>query len=929
MAAVGTVVRVTLKLSDGGRVGVSTTDLVIVEPVAPVVLLTVVEERVNPTTPLLVSGAVSTVGECVGLWNLSDASVDLGVTALTPAEVLVPAQVTAYPVHLILPANALGMQASYRFTLTCGDGAASVDVLTNGPPLYGAFEVDPGAGVGLSTIFTARAHSWFDADLPLMYLFEYQSLATGLSLVVQDKSEKSYTAAMLPVGQDLGSGFITPYKLLVFDLLNASTATVVNVTVTAGPVHTATELGSLMDAQFASAVGDLDATRQVVFLFGSTLNAVNCSGAPECSPLNREDCGPAGRSATCGECLPGFAGVGALGAGNSACVSTAALIDPDAIFVGRTCASDCAGRGSCALVDMNTNAAVAQCLTSDPSCDARCICDAGWSGDACTQRSSDLEVSAALRTALITNFTVLTQEEVPAPESVASWVAGARLLTHKRGELTAFSADLILGVSTRAVNVAVTVSASSADVSGVLSAADTAASVFAAANSGSSSGDSGGSKMRAVLDGLGSLLLDQFVLGQAAAAHTLPATRFIAQVGALDSNGGVQVTLPQSVLETTMLVPPTTATLYPGTVAADGSIVSLFSLSASLAESRAYQFGAEGTNFTSNPTSVVLKAGGVDVTVNITFQNIRSTTYMLHDGADLVNTTCVANVSSAQTLLCPGNVSVTHVCNGTAGTLVTPCPLVHSFPRCRQLAGTAGALGCSVVNFTEAMTTCSCAVEGSARRRRLSVGTATSVSADIESFQAVTVVESIVGDVVTTYATIPTGEKGILRVIRGSVIVIALFGSFWFVGLAMMVYFLYGGKWSVVAWALLFGKSNRVGTDDSVGSGKAQVASNTASGSASDALNSSLERLRSYVHMLMPAVYALDTPLVERIKLEMLRSHHFLRLFAPVQSDADRRSHVLNSFHVLTTETMFLFLIAVCYDIDVSAVDLRVASHRG
>jgi hypothetical protein len=72
------------------------------------------------------------------------------------------------------------------------------------------------------------------------------------------------------------------------------------------------------------------------------------------------------------------------------------------------------------------------------------------------------------------------------------------------------------------------------------------------------------------------------------------------------------------------------------------------------------------------------------------------------------------------------------------------------------------------------------------------------------------------------------------------------------------------------------------------------------------------------VLMLVPTVYAVDVPLVTRIKLEILRSHKFFRIFSPIKSDLDRLDQILNSFHILTVETLFMFTLAMCYDVDVS-----------
>lgn len=64
---------------------------------------------------------------------------------------------------------------------------------------------------------------------------------------------------------------------------------------------------------------------QVLDVASSSLNAANCTAAPDCTALNRDDCGTDGlrEDNTCGECVSGFVGV--VGPHNSLCVDTTAL----------------------------------------------------------------------------------------------------------------------------------------------------------------------------------------------------------------------------------------------------------------------------------------------------------------------------------------------------------------------------------------------------------------------------------------------------------------------------------------------------------------------------------------------------------------------------------------------------------------------------
>lgn len=66
---------------------------------------------------------------------------------------------------------------------------------------------------------------------------------------------------------------------------------------------------------------------KVLDVASSSLNAANCTAAPDCEVLNRDDCGANGlrEDNTCGECKSGTVGV--LGPHNSLCVDEATL-DP-------------------------------------------------------------------------------------------------------------------------------------------------------------------------------------------------------------------------------------------------------------------------------------------------------------------------------------------------------------------------------------------------------------------------------------------------------------------------------------------------------------------------------------------------------------------------------------------------------------------------
>lgn len=64
---------------------------------------------------------------------------------------------------------------------------------------------------------------------------------------------------------------------------------------------------------------------QVLDVASSSLNAANCTTAPDCEALNRYECGANDlrEDNTCGECLEGTVGI--MGPDNSQCVDPASL----------------------------------------------------------------------------------------------------------------------------------------------------------------------------------------------------------------------------------------------------------------------------------------------------------------------------------------------------------------------------------------------------------------------------------------------------------------------------------------------------------------------------------------------------------------------------------------------------------------------------
>ena len=133
----------------------------------------------------------------------------------------------------------------------------------------------------------------------------------------------------------------------------------------------------------------------VINAFSPPFGSANCSAAPNCTVLNREDC--AATANTCGKCVSGFVGV--TGEANSECFNPAVRrrlhlsTDPTAsggVCRGtlcstqpKACPGNCSGTGNCIFLD-NSGLSLPLCSISNPYCTAKCSCVPGYFGTDCS-----------------------------------------------------------------------------------------------------------------------------------------------------------------------------------------------------------------------------------------------------------------------------------------------------------------------------------------------------------------------------------------------------------------------------------------------------------------------------------------------------------------------------------------------------------------
>ncbi|WP_304192649.1 REJ domain-containing protein, partial [Phenylobacterium aquaticum] len=252
----------------------------------------------DPTSKLSLLAKVQTQSlGCDARWSASSVYGLSSLQSLVSTALVtpLPAQYSG-SLYLAIPANTLPSPLSFTITLSCGTATSSISISTNAAPSLGSFQVLPSVGVEYKTQFEFDAMLWIDADLPLSYVFGLSS--NSQFLVLRSESESSLFASTLASpSAHLNPSYNVTCVVQVYDSLNTFTQATTSVSVK--PSLQSLNVSLLL----SNAAGSSDAQLAVVALILTSINRVDCSSAPQCSHLSREQC--SGTVNTCGPCLVG------------------------------------------------------------------------------------------------------------------------------------------------------------------------------------------------------------------------------------------------------------------------------------------------------------------------------------------------------------------------------------------------------------------------------------------------------------------------------------------------------------------------------------------------------------------------------------------------------------------------------------------------
>jgi hypothetical protein len=767
--AIGAVTRLSVRVSDSSRVAERSVDITTVSPSAPEVIITSNVVKVNPSIKLKLSGAVTLEAPGTVSWSISDPTIDLASISLVPTVTKLSdvSSSTTSLFNLVLSANSLPERSTFTFKLICEvlggvSSFAAITVRINGPPFVGVLTSNPTQGTMLNTSFQLVASRFEDDDIPLTYEFGYYSSGTnGAIMVLQSKSLKSHVSSTLPAGPK-SNGFVVVVLVRVFDSLSANTSATTMVVVERVEVRTDDLLG-MFNASIQSN-GDVDGAKRALATTTSTLNAVDCSKAPDCSAIGRGSCNKVAN--TCGYCMEGY--IGNYGYDNSRCVSVinrrrlnvadsmpcasdeecgiwSACDDGVCSSIPQTCPLQCSAHGDCLFRDTRTFKPLSECFMGDSHCEGFCSCHTGFWGSQCSFTTKEGSSRMFLREKLMSSLHSVTTSEDLTYDSVASWIATLSAVAINSDEISLEAAVIIVDVCRVIIRGA---NSLALPYESMLVVFDTLHVIETVLRSYDSSEldmwNIAVSDVSLMVTLLSKTVMNDMVVGQSN-INVIHSTMRVSVTKGDPSSTSLSLSAPQTDVEKWMGDPVQSCDVNLGD-SASGDVVMITTPS-----------GAHATGVNSNPIELVLPSSCEisECTAVFIMQNNEAVSFAVDREEPTVihEVLCMEDVIELHALDCPHNYTGEVSCNGTAGSFLFSCPHPRAVSTCRQLLGeTVGNEDtCEVVSYTPTNTTCKCVLSptaGSRKTRRLGGGGS---SEEESSVEFATMINTVYDDFTSTW----------------------------------------------------------------------------------------------------------------------------------------------------------------------------------
>ena len=537
-AAAGAAGEITVVVSDAG--GSRSAQSIITVTVLPALSPTVEvssnllgNAKLNTEQSLILTGVVSLPGAANGVatWTASDSSLDLEEISLSPLSTTIQSSASGgstatATLYLAIQAGSLSGGSKLTFKLACAasildvagnivdsaSAAAGVNVVVNLPPRPGSFGVTPGVGTERQDDFRFSALQWQDNDLPLSYEFGYVS---PQSKRVTMASKSSFTAgsSQLPAGLKASQYAVTCFAL-IYDSYNANTTSTTSIVVNPAPAVSIEEMQAYVNQVPESS--NPDDVKQYSALSSALLNEVNCTLAPNCSALNRQECTTTAH--TCGGCfsdeyillgndrpcirLSDLAAELVTSANSSAAANitsrscslatdcyvyevcafdTAANVSSSSSSIGvcqlpsKECPGGCFGRGTCLHINADSGKLLGDCKVTESYCTAVCDCEEEYSlSEDCSLTKEEVGLKQDSRILVLQSILDLMETEDPDSEAIIGWINLLVVATEQVDELSTEGFQLVFNISNSIIDLAGDAGVPYTQVSVLLEALDSA-----------------------------------------------------------------------------------------------------------------------------------------------------------------------------------------------------------------------------------------------------------------------------------------------------------------------------------------------------------------------------------------------------------------------------------------------------------------------
>ena len=349
-------------------------------------------------------------------------SVNAGVNISTVTSSVLSGRIAGGAVTLQLTLNTDSLSAGLYYTFRLKSAhvgataseysSAEVTIFLNRAVYDGIVSVTPSTGLAFYTNFYFLTQGWIGAPdhYPLSFSMSYSiNYVTG-AVVIRSRSASLFAWAYLSAGLQSMSYAVTCY-VQAFDILGGTSKASTQVYVYL-PLSPLASINTFITEIFAANIAsDADLIMQIAYSAANALNAANCTLAPFCARMNRENCTLIAH--TCGPCLKGYLGV--PGPANTVCNNVSKVI-PDGRLCRRDadclsglclnktcvarmkmCSANCSHAGACNYYDSIDDKLVPSCSYTDTNCYAKCDCFPGHAGFDCSVNAADVSISEGIR----------------------------------------------------------------------------------------------------------------------------------------------------------------------------------------------------------------------------------------------------------------------------------------------------------------------------------------------------------------------------------------------------------------------------------------------------------------------------------------------------------------------------------------------------